>query len=332
MPFLTYYSLINKWMFIVSKCPFSIDKKSKRVHTSKMRITIFLTLILAYELFLILFGNVDMHIFSVCDSELCAVCSYLVSFSMVHSHVILSIQSLSMRTNQMHLLEQIGEFDKYFMVKVSYYVNVNHLKDRAISTYLLFVFYNILILFIFITLDAKANLNGIAFFIGYILSDLCFTATVFNICFYGYFLNNRYAAIHRHLEKIAQYTNPCIRKHISEITILYYRLFDLQMNFVKVFGMLLLYTIIYHSAVIAVAVYMFIISMKLNPYKTLVYLFQLVGCMLPYFIRIGLLINVFAPIGEQVNKCDFFQFYYFSMVFRYFFCCRLIKFGKLSLN
>lgn len=321
MPFLTFYNSVNKWMFCLSKCPFSVDTATHQIRSNKMYIFIFLIVIVTYEIFLIKFGYVDMHIFTICDSDLCTMCSYLVSMSMIHSHAILSIQSILMWCDQIELLRKIGAFDKYIMEKLNFKANdiaKSYGKHRVVYTFLLFCLYNICQSLIIFVLDIHASIDAIGFLIGYSISDICFTATVFNICFYGFFLNHRYDAVIMKLKQINHnhndLNNIVFRMELSDISVVYYRLMDLQLDFLKVFGMLLLMTIVYHTAVVAIGIYMFVVSIKIDPYKTPIYLIQLIGYGIPFWLRIALLLNVFAPIGEQViitrNQPNHYYFFF----------------------
>lgn len=304
MAFLTFYNSINEWLFIQSKCPFSIDVHNQIVQISKIRTTVVLVGILLFEIIVILYGNFDPHVFddARCNSEICLNSTSLVVNLMIHSQVILTILSFVIRKEQMQLLQRIAEFDECVKSSLNSTINVNHWKRRFILFYSIFGIHNALLFFVYRLLEEEIEERFWMASSSYVMADLSFTAVIMNMCFYGYFFNHRYGALIKRLKVIVRNTSHINRKHFTEISILYFRIFDLQLKFSKIFGLIMVYTFLIHWISHTTAIYMSIYSVQIDPKRSFSFLFQMIITLFPYALRIGFIVTIFAPIGQQVLK------------------------------
>lgn len=301
MAFLTFYNSFNEWLFIQIKCPYSIDVHNQIVQISKIRTIFILMSILLFEIIVNLFGNMDSHIFyTYCSGKVCANSGFLVVALMIHSQLIITILSFLIRKKQMQLLQRIAEFDKCVASSLNSAINVDQLKRRFLFSYSIFCIYNGLIFLAYRILEEEAELNTLILSFSYFIADVCFTAVILNMCVYGYFFNHRYNALIDRLKVIVRNTNHINRTHFSEVSILYFSLFDLQMKFSKIFGLILVYTFLFHWTVHTRVIYVAIFSIRIDPKISISVVFQMIIFILPYTVRIGLIVTIFAPIGQQV--------------------------------
>lgn len=310
MAFLTFYNSINEWLFIQTKCPYSIDAHNQIVQISNIRTIIGVMVILLFEMVVVLFGNVDSHIFDVyCNSKICAESAYLVTSLMIHSHIILTMLMHLIRKEQMQLLQKIGEFDKCVESSLDAAMHVDQLKRQFLFSYSIFGINNALLFLANRMLEEETKVNVLIFGIAYSVADLCFTAVILNMCCYGYFFNHRYGALIDKLKFIVRDTRHINRKHFADVSILYSRLFDLQLKFSKMFGPILVFTFLFHWIMHTIAIYMSIFTIRIDPKKLNSTLFQVIITLMPYTVRIGVIVKVFVPIGQQVlaSRHEFMQ-------------------------
>lgn len=301
MAFLTFYNSINEWLFIQTKCPYSIDAHNHIVQISNIRTIIGVMSILLFEIIVIFFGNGDSHMFDAyCNSEICAQSGYLVTILMIHSQIILAMLMRLIREEQRQLLQKIGEFDKCVTSALGSAMNVDQLKRRFLFLLSIFGINNALLFFSHRMLETEIKVNVLIFGIAYIVADLCFTAVIWNMCCYGYFFNHRYGALIDRLKFIVRDMRHINRKHFSEVSNVYSRLFDLQLNFSKIFGQILAFTFLFHWIVITIAIYMSIYTIRIDPKRLNSVVLQVIITLMPYTIRIGVIVKIFVPIGQQV--------------------------------
>lgn len=304
MAFLTFYNSINGWLFFQSKCLFSIDVHNRVIQISKIRTTVVLMGSLLFEIFAIFYGNLDPNFLddAYCKTNVCVNCTSFVIYSMIHSEVILTILSFLIRKEQMRLLQRIAEFDECVNSSLNSSINVNHWKRRFIYFYSIFGIHNGVLFFGYRILDDEIEDKFWMASFCYAMADLSFTAVIMNMCFYGYFFNHRYGALIKRLKVIVRHNSHINRKHFTEISTLYFRLFDLQLKFSRIFGLILAFTFLTHWISHTTAIYLSIYSIEIDPEKSLIFLSQMIISLFPYALRIGFIVTIFAPIGQQVLK------------------------------
>lgn len=307
MAFLSFFHSINKYLFVLSKCSFSIDTQTGEVHTTKTHVALFALIIVGFEAFLMRYGRINYQnyaMFNNNNNNLSGYSLYVIVNLIAHSHTFLSIQSLLMRHRQIQLLRHIDKFDRYFLTRCPCNVDVGSmhaLRPKAFLLFAIFISFNLLTFVSEILMQFRNDFDLISFFLCYFLSDLCFTATIMNACFYGYFLVDRYKTLSAYLYECIGNRSPSMRKRLNELLIFDYQVLDIKLKITDVFGLSLAHAVAIHSIVLALQIYIGIISLESRLNQSHFYLIAFFMWVTPYCMRIGLLVHAFAPIAAQVS-------------------------------
>lgn len=313
--FLSTFRTINWPLFFVCICSFTVNTKSHRLQTRFWHILYLLCILSAYEFTIWMVFYSELKTLNIEEYTMSDILLNLAAVSMARMFTTIALFGVRSRTCQMDLVAAIIEVDERFTEDLpEMHEHYKQLCGRFMRQLIFVVSYKFIAL-IATSCTLADTLNRVLFFGCYSIADATFTVYVNYIVFCGKVVILRYELF---IKRFQTFMEGAVFRGDVYVELLqeHDAIYKLKERLYRAFGSFILFTMLYHSFALAIAIFGIIITLN----HTESYLVIAVSVLLyfiwliPYFMRLFILGHVYEGFGRQVFVHSN-QFFFLFVVF-----------------
>lgn len=291
----------NILLFLLAICPFWIEAKTLKIHSKCLHRLFIVAFLVIYELLSWHFEVQKVYKNPLFDDGMSGAAIFAIAYLMIRSVTILALFSLATRQRHIKLLYKIKNLDLKLQEKYQFAVKHNQIRRSFLIIYISTILYEVFLYVTQVILRYHNDVQLFLFFLLYHVADIWYTTHVFYISYFGVVVRVRYELLGRRLKTVLQSKWKPIQKQFISLRRVYDHCFQIQTLIVETFGTTLLFTILYHSVVLAISVYALIKNITRNDEYIMLFV-MFISWILPYLYRMVWLAHIYASVGWQVNR------------------------------